>query len=364
MAPAPERPRPPAWLADTSLRMLFVAALLFACVRIAEPFIVVLIWSVLLAVMFRPLHLRLQALGLRNWVAATLLGAAGVLLLIAPAVAIVDSIAASAVQLVKTHQSDALALPELPMLAKLPVVGDAMAREWADVRANTPETLGRHAATVEGVVLWLGARASSLASGFVRFLAAIAIGAVLLAYGDGLGRTANALICRLAGDPDRGERMIALSIATVQSVVKGVIGMAVIQAVLLGSAFFVFHVPFAGLIVMVLLVVGIVQIPSQLLSVPAALWLWSVGETRSAIVFVAWIIAVAVIDAALKPLMLGRGLAVPVPIILIGVIGGALAAGLLGLFVGPVLLALGYMLLLEWLGEPVTTDVGRQPAKP
>ncbi|MFZ4688678.1 MAG: AI-2E family transporter [Polymorphobacter sp.] len=323
-APSPERPRPPAWLADTALRVLIVAALLYACLRIAQPFIVVLIWSVLLAVMFWPLHMRLRMLGLRNAVSATLIGVVGVLLLV---------------------------VPPMPWLAGLPIAGDTLLREWDALRADVPSAVARHAAVVESVFLWLAARASELASGFLRFVAEIGIAAVLMAYGVGLRRLARGLVYRLSADSGRGERLFDLSIATVRSVLKGVIGMALVQAVLLGSAFFVFDLPFAGALVMVLLVFGIVQIPSQLLTVPAALYLWSHAGGQSALLFAGWAVAVVVFDAALKPFMMGVGLAVPVPIILIGVIGGALAAGLVGLFVGPVLLAIGYMLLLEWLGE-------------
>ena len=345
--------RPPAWLGDTMLRFAMVAALLFACLRIAQPVIVVLIWSVLLAVMFWPLHLRLRALGLRNAVSATLIGVAGVALLVAPAVAVVDSFTASAVQLMRANPDGVVALPALPWLRGVPVVGPTLLMEWDALRADVPHALAGHAALVEKAVLWLAARASGLASGFFRFVAAIVIAAMLLAYGAGLRRIARGLVDRFAASPVRGARLFDLSVDTVRSVLKGVIGMALVQAVLLGSAFFVFDLPFAGMLVMVLLVFGIVQIPSQLLTVPAVVHLWSVAGAQSALLFAGWAVAVAVFDAGLKPFMMGIGLAVPVPIILIGVIGGAVAAGLLGLFVGPVLLAIGYILLLEWLGEPL-----------
>jgi predicted PurR-regulated permease PerM len=116
-------------------------------------------------------------------------------------------------------------------------------------------------------------------------------------------------------------------------------------------------VPFAGVLLLVLLVVGIVQIPSQLITVPVVIWAWQTSGPTPALIFAGWLVAVAVIDTALKPIMLGRGLPIPVPIILVGVIGGALAAGLVGLLVGPVLLSIGYVLLLEWLGEPLPGEV-------
>ncbi len=351
----PRRDGPPLWLSDTMLRFGIIAALLLACLRIVQPLLVVLVWSVLLAVMFWPLHVRLRQFGLRNALSATLIGFIGVVLLVAPAVALVDSITASAIHLVRTNPGGLVVLPALPWLARVPVAGSLLLAQWDVLRADVPQALAGHAALVENVILWVAARASELASGFVRFVAAIVIAALLLAYGVGLRRVGRAMVYRFAGNSERGERFFDLGIATVRSVLKGVIGMAVVQAVLLGSAFFVFHLPFAGVLVMVLLFFGIVQIPSQLLTIPGAFYIWSVDGGQSALLFVAWAVAVAVFDAALKPFMMGIGLAVPVPIILIGVIGGALAAGLLGLFVGPVLLAIGYILLLEWLGEPLPT---------
>ena len=344
---------PPPWLGDTMLRLAVVATLLIACLWIARPFLVILVWSVLLAVMFWPLHLRLRQWGLRNAVSATLIGVIGAVLLVAPAVAMVDSVTGSALQLMRANPDGVVVLPALAWLAKVPMAGATLVREWDALRADVPHALAGHAALVEKIILWVAARASELASGFLRFIAAIILAAMLLAYGVGLRRLARGLVYRFAANPERGERLFDLGIATVRSVLKGVIGMAVVQAVLLGSAFFVFHLPFAGVLVLVLLFFGIVQIPSQLLTVPGAFYIWSVDGGQSALLFAGWAVAVAVFDAALKPFMMGIGLAVPMPIILIGVIGGALAAGLLGLFVGPVLLAIGYILLLEWLGEPL-----------
>ncbi|MBC7522146.1 MAG: AI-2E family transporter [Sandarakinorhabdus sp.] len=355
----PEADRSPPWLGDTAIRFAVVAALAIGCFRIAQPFIVVLIWAVLLAVMVWPLHLQLRRTLLGNGWSAALIGFAGILLLVAPAVAVVQSVAMSTMRVAKTHQGETLRLPDLPWLQSVPMAGVELERGWTEVQNDTPGTIARNAKLIEPVALWLGARASGLAMGFLHFIGAIAIAAVVLGYGDGLGRTANALVHRIARDPERGDTIIAVAIATINSVVVGVIGMAVVQAVLLGGSFFVVGVPFAGVLVMLLLVFGIVQIPSQLLSVPILAWVWSNSGVTPALLFGGWIIIVQVFDAAIKPFMLGRGLQVPVPIILIGVIGGALAAGLLGLFVGPVLLSIGYMLLLEWLGEPLPEVAGK-----
>lgn len=347
----------PPWLGDTALRFAVVAALIFACLRIAQPFIVVLVWAVLLAVMAQPLHLKLRQMGLRNAWSATLLGVAGFVLLLVPAALVAHSVTQSALELAHAHQGETLRLPDLPWLAEVPLAGNELETGWKDIQADTPGALRANAALVESALVWLAARASGLAKGVLHLFGAIAIAAVLLAYGKGLGRTATAFVHRISATGDRGDRLIAIAIATIKSVMVGVIGMAIVQAVLIGAALFLLGVPFAGVLLLMLLVVGIVQIPSQLLTVPVVIWAWTADGPTPALIFAGWLVAVAAIDAALKPVMLGRGLPIPVPIILVGVIGGALAAGLVGLLVGPVLLSIGYVLLLEWLGEPLSDEV-------
>ena len=144
---------------------------------------------------------------------------------------------------------------------------------------------------------------------------------------------------------------MTLTVATIRGVALGVVGVAVIQSLLLGVGFFAIGLPAAGLFTLAALVLGIVQVPATLLTVPVIVYVFATEATKPAIIFTVWTIVAGLSDNILKPLMLGHGLEVPMPVILIGVIGGMLADGLLGLFVGPVLLAAGYVLLIGWLRQ-------------
>ena len=140
-----------------------------------------------------------------------------------------------------------------------------------------------------------------------------------------------------------------MTAATIRGVAVGVVGVAVIQSLLIGAGFFAMGLSSAGVLTLVVLLFAVVQVPAVLVTLPVILYVFATEATTPAVIFAIWTVLAGLSDNLLKPLMLGRGLEVPMPVILIGVIGGMIADGLLGLFVGPVLLAVGYVLLKAWL---------------
>ena len=202
---------------------------------------------------------------------------------------------------------------------------------------------------VERAATWLASFAGGLAAGELSFVLSFAIAAVLIAYGEGAAEFASSLLERITGSKARGPRLVTLTAATIRGVALGVVGVAVIQSLLIGVGFFAIGLPAAGLLTLVTLLLAIVQVPAVLVTLPVIAYVLATEATTPAIIFVVWTLVAGLSDNVLKPLMLGRGLEAPMPVILIGVIGGMLADGLLGLFVGPVLLAVGYVLLMEWL---------------
>ncbi|TIT77144.1 MAG: AI-2E family transporter, partial [Mesorhizobium sp.] len=181
--------------------------------------------------------------------------------------------------------------------------------------------------------------AGGLAVGELSFVLSFAIAAVLIAYGTSAAEFASRLLERVTGSTARGAMLVTLTAATIRGVAVGVVGVATIQALLLGVGFFAIGLPAAGLLAL-------------LLTLPVMAYVFATEATTSAIIFAVWTLFAGLSDNILKPLMLGRGLEAPMPVILIGVIGGMLVDGLLGLFVGPVVLAVGYVLLNEWLRQP------------
>ena len=158
--------------------------------------------------------------------------------------------------------------------------------------------------------------------------------------------------------PGRGKDLTNMSIATIRSVTNGVLGVAIIQAVLLGIGFAVIGVPHAGLLAFVVLITAIIQIPALLIVLPVVVWVFSVTDPVPATIFAVYSLAAAASDNVLKPILLGRGVDLPALVVLIGAIGGMIAYGIIGLFLGAVLLGLGYTIAKAWLQVPgeATTD--------
>jgi predicted PurR-regulated permease PerM len=337
---------------DIALRLGLLAVFVFACTRIIQPFFGLLVWSVLLAVMLAPVHRWLRKRGMSNARSATLIGVGGVILLAVPAALVASSLIGSIVDVVAAHQKGVIDIPPPPpALTKWPFIGVKVAALWTQAQTDLPALLESNAETVKVVVKWLAGQVGGIAAAVGGFIGAVALAAVLLAFGDRLTPQVQAIFVRVSGDQVRGDRLLGLSTATVRGVLQGVVGVALIQAVLLGMGFFVEGLPFAGAMTLLVLLAGILQLPAVIFSLPAIAWAWSHLGNTSAMALTIWLLVAGLSDNILKPLMLGRGMEVPMPVILIGVIGGMLADGLIGLFIGPVLLSVGYVLLNDWLAQ-------------
>jgi predicted PurR-regulated permease PerM len=200
----------------------------------------------------------------------------------------------------------------------------------------------------------------------VQFFISFAVAAIIMAFGDAGIRGANAIVRRIVG-PVRGAQLIALTTATIRAVAIGVIGIAFIQATLIGIALLVAGVPWAGVLALVVLVLGVAQVPAALVILPCIAYLWmggdySVGESIGYTILLA---LCGSADNVLKPLLLGRGVDAPMPVILIGALGGLANSGFMGLFLGATLLALGYKLFMGWVEyDPDAAPIAEQPLVP
>jgi predicted PurR-regulated permease PerM len=336
---------------DAAIRVGLVALLLYACGRIVLPFAGILAWSAILAVMLYPLHLRLAGWLGNRW-SAVLIGLVGVAVALGPMVILVTSLATSIYSLISTVQNQDLALPLPPVwLDGTPLVGEKLTEVWTLVATNLPAALTKYGQLLSGPAAWLASFAGGLATGELAFVLSFAIAAVLVAYGKGATKFGRRLLERVTGSTARAAQLVTLTAATIRGVALGVVGVALVQSLLLGIGYFAIGLKATGLLTLAALVLGIVQVPLILLTLPVVIYVFATESTTAAVIFLVWNVVVGLSDNLLRPLMLGRGLEVPMPVILIGVIGGMLVDGLLGLFVGPVLLAVSYVLLLEWLRQ-------------
>jgi predicted PurR-regulated permease PerM len=336
---------------DAAIRIGLVGLLLYACGRIVLPFAGILAWSAILAVMLYPLHLRLAGWLGNRW-SAVLIGLVGVAVALGPMVIVVTSLATSIYSLISSVQSQDLALPLPPVwLDGTPLVGEKLTEVWTLVATNMPAALTKYGQLLSGPAAWLASFAGGLATGELAFVLSFAIAAVLVAYGKGATKFGRRLLERVTGSTARAAQLVTLTAATIRGVALGVVGVALVQSLLLGIGYFAIGLKATGLLTLAALVLGIVQVPLILLTLPVVVYVFATESTTAAVIFLIWNVVVGLSDNLLRPLMLGRGLEVPMPVILIGVIGGMLVDGLLGLFVGPVLLAVSYVLLLEWLRQ-------------
>lgn len=336
---------------DAALKIGLVALLVYACSRIILPLFDVLLWSAILAVMLYPLHSRLRTRVGNRW-SALLIVLVGVALMLTTMAVVVTSLGSSISALVSGLKNRNLTLPSPPpRLADIPLIGQRMAEAWSLLASDGTAALAKYGQTLRKPAAWLVSFAGGLATAELSFILSFAIAAGLVAYGDEASGFCHRLLRRVTGSSADAARIEALTVTTIRGVALGIVGVALLQSFLLGVGFFVFDLPAAGLLTIAALVLAIVQVPTILLTLPLIVYVFATAPTMPAIVFTAWMIVAGFSDNVLKPLMLGHSLEVPMPVILIGVIGGMLAHGLLGLFVGPVLLATGYVLLIGWLRQ-------------
>lgn len=335
---------------EIALRLGLVALLLYWCLLILKPFIIPVLWGVIIAIGVYPAFRRLSALlGHRNKLAAVVFTLVGFALLITPTVFFAES-AINGVQALAERWSAGTLIPPPPAsVATWPVIGKSVHEIWQVASASAQEALLR----VEPHVREYGSRVLDTAAGIgmvvVQFAIAILIAGVFLAKHEAGHRAADVVSTRLAGP--RGAKLVDIAGATISSVVQGVLGVAVIQAVLAGAGMLVAGVPLAGLWAILVLVLAVVQLPPLLVLGPVILYVFSVDTTAPAVLFMIWSLLVSSSDMVLKPLFLGRGVDAPKLAILLGAIGGLLLHGIIGLFVGAVVLALTFNLYQAWLVE-------------
>jgi predicted PurR-regulated permease PerM len=246
-----------------------------------------------------------------------------------------------------------LKIPEpRPGVATWPIVGEKIHEVWSLAHSDLPALIqsmqpkiGDLARTGLGFV-------ASIGGALLQLIAAFIIAAVIMAFGEGAIRGSRAIFVRIVG-AERAAEFASLSTATIRAVALGVIGIAVIQALIIGLALFIAQVPLAGVAAAIMLVLGIAQVPALIVTLPAIAYIWMSGNysTVGAIGFTILLVIAGMADNVLKPLMLGRGVAAPMPVVLLGALGGMAAAGIMGMFVGAVLLALGYVIFMQWVAE-------------
>jgi predicted PurR-regulated permease PerM len=339
-------------LLDVLIRAGLIIVLAALCFQLFSPFLPTMIWALILAITLYPLQQMLAArMGQRQGLASTVLVTLGIVLIVAPTVLLMSSLGNSVHQLVADVQNNAIAIPAPPdSVAGWPVVGPYLHAIWSQARDDLPALvqsmqpkIGDLARAALGFVAGIG-------GGLLSFLVAFIIAGIIMAFGRPARGAGQAIFTRLAGS-GRGAELAKLSIATIRAVALGVIGIAAIQAIVVGLCLLLAGVPLAGALALAVLVLGIAQVPALIVTLPAIGYIWLSGSygTAEAVAYSVILFVAGLLDNVLKPMLLGRGVDAPMPIILLGALGGMATGGIVGIFVGATLFALGYQIFMGWV---------------
>jgi len=336
---------------EATIRIALVIFIVGWCIRIISPFILPVVWGVIIATAVFPAYRWLSRLmGGRDRLAAVVLTLVGLIVLIAPSLVSAGSLVSSAGWLVESLRDGSLEVPLPPeRIADWPLIGEKLHAFWTLAHHNLVEALqqvGPHLAPVAGGFF---SAAAGVGLGILQFVISIAIAGVLLASSTKCAEVASTIARRILDE--RGDEFVALSGATIRGVAQGILGVAVIQTILVGIGLFAAGVPHASLWTALCLVIAIIQLPPLLLLIPIIAYVFSTSGTTTAVLFTIWSVLASSSDTFLKPVLLARGLDLPMVVIFMGAIGGFILSGFIGLFVGAVILALGYKLFMAWLGE-------------
>jgi len=342
---------------EAVIRIGVIAGLIGWCFVIARPFLVPIIWGAIIAVTVFHGYKRLEVgLGGRRVLAAVLITLFMLVLLVVPSVLLGDSLVSGASKLMASFKSADFLIPPPPdSVAQWPLIGEPIAKAWTLAYEDMGEALRQASPLLKRFGTWLLNAAEGAGIALLQFVLAIFISGAFLANSEAAGRMTRAIARRLAGE--RGRILAGVAQHTIRSVASGILGVAVIQALLAGLGFLVAGVPAAGLLTLICLLTGVMQLGVVIVLIPVVIYLFSTADTTTAVGFLIWAILVAPLDNMLKPILLGRGVDVPMLVIFVGAIGGFLSSGIIGLFLGAVVLAVGYKLFLTWLDqEDLTVD--------
>jgi predicted PurR-regulated permease PerM len=343
----------------TTLAVLFIGILITASVWILQPFLTAIVWAMIIAVATWPILLKLQkVLWGRRGLAVAVMTIILLLVVMAPLIAAISIIVSRVDAIASVIKSpDAFAVPPLPEWAStIPFVGRRLAEQWQYYSSLAPEELAAfvipHARTV---INWFLAQAGSLTTIMLQFLLTVIIAAAMYSGGEKAAAGITNFARRLAGQ--NGEEIVMLVAKAVRSVAVGIVVTAIVQTAIGGTGLFISGIPAPGLLTAVVFILCLAQLGPILVLLPSMIWLYWKGEPLWGTIMLIFLIVANTIDNFLRPMLIKKGVDLPLIIIFTGVIGGLISCGAIGLFIGPVVLAVAYTLAKAWILE----DNGQLP---
>lgn len=340
-------------LLDVLIRAGLIAVLAIFCFRIFVPFLNLMVWAVILAITLYPVMLALRRrFPARDGLSATLIIVVAFGIILLPTYMLGVAVAESLERAMDIVRGGTFHIPPpADSVANWPLIGQRVYDFWQQASTDVTGLLQKFSPQLKQAGLAVLSTITGLGAGLIVFFLALIVAGILMAHGEHCHHSAVLIASRISG-PDHGPRITDLCTATVRAVAQGVVGIAFIQMLLIGIGFAVMGIPGAGLLALAILLIGIMQLPATLVTVPVIVFvIVTRGANASTIIFAVYVFVAGLSDNVLKPLLLGRGVAVPMPVVLIGALGGMVSNGVIGLFIGPVMLAVGYQLFWRWVKD-------------
>lgn len=347
---------------DRSTRTIIILAIRVGCLAVlcywtlilVAPFLTIIVWSVILAVALYPAFDWLAARLRYRPLAAALVTILILLIIFGPASRLGYSLVDFTHAKIEAFKAGNPVIPLPPAgLQNWPVIGQPLYEYWTAASSNFIQTLKDWAPELRPYALPLLTIAGQVSLGLLKFIIATIIAGFLFVPGPALVESAKHVLRLLA--TERGEEFLLLAGATIRNVSRGVIGIALLQALLAGMGMLVAKVPAAGLLSFLVLFFGVIQIGAWVVLLPLMIWSWfGLPTTTEFALFILYMVPVSLLDNLLRPFVMAKGLTTPMPVILVGVLGGTLVHGILGLFIGPIVLSIAWQLLMVWWRDGVT----------
>jgi len=338
-------------LIDTILRIVILFVLIAWCIGIVLPFVEPVIWGAIIAVALHPFFAMVKRrLWNRNMLAGVVVTLLMLVILLLPTALLIKSLAEGIQGLATQLNEQTLVIPPPdPSVAGWPLIGKPISEIWLLASQSLESAITTYKEPISKLGMAIRGHLGGVGKGILMFFISVIIAGVFLVKADASAHFVRRLIHRLAGE--RSDDMLPVTGATIKNVAKGILGVAFFQFLAAGTVFVLANVPFAGLWAFAVLVFAILQLPSIIVILPVIIFLFTANDLLPAILWTIALVVVGLSDNVLKPLLMGKGSAVPMLVIFLGAIGGFIFSGLIGLFTGAIVLSIGYNLMVHWLGE-------------
>jgi len=339
-------------LIDNILRVVVLFLLIAWCIGIILPFLETVIWGAIIAVTLHPFFSMVKRwVGNRNMLAGVMVTLLMLVILLLPTALLVKSLVEGIQSLAIQFKEQTLVIPPPdPSVAGWPLIGKPIAKIWSLASSSLGAAITAYREPLSKLGMTILGPLGDVGKGLIMFLVSVIIAGAFLVKAEASADFVRKLVHRLAGE--RSDEMLPVTRGTIRNVAKGILGVAFIQFLTAGAVFVLAKVPFAGLWAFAVLVLAILQLPAGIVILPVIIYLFSVNELLPAILWTIPLVVIGLSDNVLKPLLMGgKHSTVPMLVIFLGAIGGFIFSGLIGLFTGAIVLAVGYNLMMQWIDE-------------